>query len=300
MSSPAPDALSALLLRLGAGPGRLRAWSLVITVFGDAVAPRGGVLRLAALQDVVGHLGVEPGALRTAMSRLARDGWLERERRGRASFYALTAAKREELQAATRRIYAAGPPDWAGAWRLAALGPEADAAPLRAAGFAEAAPGLMLRPETAQAPPAPRPAGVSLFETPPGAAALDPDLLRRAWPEAVARPRLAEAAAAVEALSPWAAAQPAPLDALAARALLLHLWRRAALASAELPQALRPADWPGETARQAVRRLYWRLAPASERWLDACDGGPEGALPPLDPAFAARFGGPPPDEETTP
>ena len=103
-------ALDALLAELSAGPGRLRAWSLAVTLFGDAAAPRGGALRLGAVQAVLGRLGVEPGALRTAMSRLARDGWLARERRGRASFYSLTAARAEELAAATRRIYAAGPP----------------------------------------------------------------------------------------------------------------------------------------------------------------------------------------------
>lgn len=51
--------------------GRPRVWSLVITVFGDAIVPRGGRVALATLQEVMERLRVEPGALRTAMSRLA-------------------------------------------------------------------------------------------------------------------------------------------------------------------------------------------------------------------------------------
>ena len=295
-------ALDAALADLAAGPERLSVWSLVVTVFGDAVAPRGGVLRVAALQEIVARLGVEPGALRTALSRLARDGWLERERRGRASFHALTPRRRAELDAASRRIYAPGPPPWEGAWLLAALRPgapkaELDAAArrLRAAGFARVSQALLLRParpgegpEAEAAPP-----GVSLFLSPPGAGAVAPELVAAAWPSETPAARFRDLAARIAPLA--AAAErgaPDPLDALAARLLLVHLWRRAVLAAPDLPEALRPQDWPGETARAAARDLYWRLARPSELWLDACGGGPEGALPAPGPAFRRRFGGP--------
>jgi len=285
-AGPAPS-LDALVADLPSGAGRLRAWSLVVTLFGDAVAPRGGVLRVAALQAVLERLGVEPGALRTALSRLARDGWLARDRRGRASFYALTPAKSEELAAATRRIYAAGPPLWNGDWQIASPGAHPEA--LTAGGFAEAAPGLFLRPRLAGASPAP--VDANLFDCPAEGARATASLIRAAWPETVAAERMAAAEKAARALAPLAHAD--PLEALAARTLLIHLWRRAVLASSELPAALQPPDWPGERARNAVRDLYWRLAPASERWLDACFGSPDGALPSPDGDFHRRFGGAP-------
>ena len=53
---------------------RLRVWSLVITVFGDCVQHRGGAISTARLGRLLGRIGVEPGALRTALSRLGRDG----------------------------------------------------------------------------------------------------------------------------------------------------------------------------------------------------------------------------------
>jgi len=290
------DALDALICSSAEGSGRLRAWSLVVTVFGDAVAPRGGVLRLAALQEVTGRLGVEAGALRTAMSRLARDGWLARDRRGRASYYALTEAKRAELDAATRRIYAAGPPDWDGGWRIALLPPsagcrEGPARALRAAGFARASEGVHLRPDAPGAGPPPEISGLSLFRAPVGAACVAPELIAAVWPPEAAAARFADLASRIAPLAA-AGAPDAPLDAMAARSLLIHLWRRAVLASADLPEALHPPDWPGEAARAATRALYWRLAGPSEAWLDACRGGPDGALPPAAPDFAGRFGGP--------
>ena len=60
------------------GEGRLRVWSLAVTVFGDAIAPRGGSIAMADLSAILERLGAEPGAIRTAMSRLARDGIVSR------------------------------------------------------------------------------------------------------------------------------------------------------------------------------------------------------------------------------
>lgn len=268
--------------------GALRAWSLVVTVFGDAAAPRGGTLPLAALQEIVGRLGVEPGALRTAMSRLARDGWLARERRGRASFYALTEAKRDEWRTATRRIYASGPPAWDGGWEAATPDPGLDPAEaLRAAGFAEASAGFWLRPALPDAAPAPE--GASVFAAPAGASRVSPALIAAVWPSAAAARRFEDVARLTEALRAGLDDDPAPLQALATRTLLLHAWRRAALIGPDLPTALRPEDWPGERARAAVRALYWRLAGPSEAWLDETLGPHAGAAE----TIAERFGGPP-------
>jgi phenylacetic acid degradation operon negative regulatory protein len=77
-----------------------------------------------------------------------------------------------------------------------------------------------------------------------------------------------------------------PLDAVAARTLLLHDWRRIVLRAPGLPLALLPRDWPGEEARSLTRELYGRLAEPSESWLA------EAGLPPLarPDEFAGRFG----------
>ena len=66
-----------------------RTGSIVITVFGDAIVPRGGSVWLGTLLEFFKTLDIDSGVVRTAMSRLAADGWLEREKVGRNSFYRL-------------------------------------------------------------------------------------------------------------------------------------------------------------------------------------------------------------------
>ena len=57
--------------------------SLIITVWGDAVVPRGGSLWLGSLQAILDRFGCREGQVRTAMSRLTEEGWLLRTRQGR-------------------------------------------------------------------------------------------------------------------------------------------------------------------------------------------------------------------------
>ncbi|MEZ5812009.1 MAG: PaaX family transcriptional regulator C-terminal domain-containing protein [Rhizobiaceae bacterium] len=284
----AERALDGLVLALHAR-GRLRVWSLAVTVFGDAIVPRGGKAGLSVLQEIMGRLGIENGALRTAMSRLAADGWVVRERSGRNSIYALAGSGRRAFDEATRRIYAAGPPEWDGRWTVALLtGSSADerTAELAEAGFAHVGGPTWIRPETSAAPTIPEAAGDMLVIG--GTSDGLPALADRFFDlEALAK----SYRGLVEAFSPLHRSLETgdglcPLEAMAARTLLIHDWRRAVLHDPGLPAELLPADWPGETARALVRSVYTRLAPASEHWLD------EAGLPPQrDPTrFAARFG----------
>src|SRR5258705_2436047 len=66
-----------------------RTGSIVITVFGDAIVPRGGSVWLGTLLEFFNALDIDSGVVRTAMSRLASDGWLQRNKVGRNSFYRL-------------------------------------------------------------------------------------------------------------------------------------------------------------------------------------------------------------------
>ncbi len=68
----------------------LRAGSLITTVFGDSIAPRGGVVWLGSLIEAMAGFGVSERLVRTSVFRLVKDGWLEAEQIGRRSFYSLT------------------------------------------------------------------------------------------------------------------------------------------------------------------------------------------------------------------
>ncbi|TQV75722.1 PaaX family transcriptional regulator [Denitrobaculum tricleocarpae] len=298
-SSSATACLESLIDRLHRRE-RLRVWSIVITVYGDAIVPRGGVLWLGALQALLERLRIEPGALRAAMSRLASDHWLSREKRGRRSYYALSETGERSFALATQRIYAAGPVAWDGGWTICVAPEEAGEArdarrkALRELGFGTLGPTVFCRPDTEDAPDAGEfLAGAVVFSAKAPVNAHLPPLTSAAW-------LLEDTGAAyneiLRVFSPLLAslrdgAQLAPLDAMAARTLLIHDFRRIALKDPLLPPELLPEDWAGREARETVAELYRLLLPQSDRWLDGCDGAPDGGLPPNSGAFSARFGG---------
>ena len=273
--------LSGLLAALRDAPSRTG--SVIITVYGDAIAPRGGEVALASLLELMAALGAGEGVVRTAVSRLARDGWLDRTRAGRNSFYRLSRRGVQEFADAGPRIY--GPLDrpWGGQLRLAFAEAGIERTMLERAGYALLAPGVLVAPDTALAPP---PGTAGLLAA--GSAEAMQALAARAWPLA----RVAEGYRRVTALFrdlQDAAPGLAPLDAMAARVLLIHEYRRVVLRDPRLPAGLLPAAWPGAEAHALCARLYAALAPASERWLDGTANG-SGPLP-RGPDPALRFAG---------
>src|SRR5690606_13209291 len=102
----------------------LRAGSLLVTILGDAIAPRGGTVALASLIRLAAPFGLTERLVRTSIGRLAKEHWVEFELQGRASFYSLTDGGRARFAAATQRIYGAPPRQWQGQWRLIILPPQ--------------------------------------------------------------------------------------------------------------------------------------------------------------------------------
>src|SRR5436190_23294208 len=98
-----PQPLARIVEQLKREPSRTG--SIVITVFGDAIVPRGGSVWLGTLLEFFDALDIDSGVVRAAMSRLATDGWLERNKIGRNSFYRLAKKVRQTLADATRHIY---------------------------------------------------------------------------------------------------------------------------------------------------------------------------------------------------
>jgi len=61
--------------------------------------------------------------------------------------------------------------------------------------------------------------------------------------------------------------------------------------SLKLPRPLLPTDWPGATARALAARIYRRLVPGAETYLDRNARNENGPLPPPDANFLRRFEG---------
>jgi len=271
----------------------VRAWSLIVTLYGDAVVPRGGSLWLGSLIAIMDLFGIDAGHVRTAMSRLTADGWLDRRRVGRNSYYRLSARGERDFAAATRRIYFSAERDFDGRLRLALLGPAVDdraavRPALEQAGFVALSP-------TAYVATADPPAGAAALD---GAFLLAADAGEAGRALAAAAWKLAPLADGyrgfIDQFGPLDAAldreRLPPADALVARTLLIHQFRRSVLRDPDLPAALRPADWPGHAARALAARIYQRLVPGAEEFLDRIGRCETGALPAPKPGFSRRFG----------
>lgn len=290
-----PD-LARLVSRIAAR-SPIRAWSLIVTVYGDAVAPRGGELWLGSLTEILAPLGTDRGAVRTAVSRLANEGWLTRHRGGRHSFYRLSDSGAEAFAGATRRIYSEPFVNWSGRWRIAVLaegetrGDRRDE--LRARGYGQLAQGVMIAPQSAltDIQDTGHMPGTLWFEA--NAVAADaPRIAERAWqlgPVAERYRRFLELFGPLETRLP-AAPPLSPAEAFLLRLLLVHEFRRIVLRDPLLPQAVLPADWPGREARRLTGDIYRRVVVRSERWLDGIGRTSTGPLPPPDQHFMARFG----------
>lgn len=251
--------LAPILARLRCEPSRT--WSLILTVYGDAVLPRGGSVWLGTLLALFQALDIGDGVVRTAMSRLAADGWLERRRVGRHSFYRLRSKGGTPFEAASHRIYRATPEPWQGHFEL--LLPEAaDPVALRQAGCGAIAPGVWL---------ALRPLAIDGLRLRTEA---DPATLRalaaRAWPlDALGR----SYGAFTDTFAPLGGflaggGTLAEIEAVVARVLMIHFYRRIVLRDPLLPGLVLPEHWPGGPARQLCAAIYHALLAASERWID--------------------------------
>ena len=149
-----PQPLARIIEQLKREPSRTG--SIVITVFGDAIVPRGGSVWLGTLLEFFEVLDIDSGVVRTAMSRLAADGWLERHKVGRNSFYRLAGKGRQTFDAATRHIYDPQPSDWTGRFELLLIGNggdrDASREALKNAGFGSPLPGVWVAPSGVPVP----------------------------------------------------------------------------------------------------------------------------------------------------
>lgn len=245
--------------------GRVRVWSMIVTILGDAVELRGGEVPTARLTDLLEGMGISLAAQRTALSRLVSDGWIERRkdpRDNRATLYRFTEAGRAEFVPAARLIYAAPGTVAQSPWLMTAAGPArgipvGDGMAIWPADFAPKDRGFAV---------------VGQFTEP--SAALKAQVVTEDH---------AASLSGVQALLRYLASSFDPQtgrDAMVARTILIHSWRRHVLRFPELPVELAPEGWPGLTLRADVAAAYARLQPLSDAYLNAPGAGFEGMSEP--------------------
>jgi len=284
----------------------LRGGSLLVTILGDAIAPRGGEIALASLIHLARPFGLTERLVRTSVARLANEQWVSSQRSGRSSYYRLTSQGRERFAAATARIYGGSPERWNGQWTLIILPPELKKRreelreELRWLGFGQVATGVYAHP--GQAEDAIRARLVQL-----GSAAqplilrasgldgaTDRQLVSMGWDfDELSRRyrRFIDMFAPVHAAIGPAEPELAGEISFVLRTLLLHEYRKIHLRDPLLPAPLLPRDWVGAHAQQLCRALYAKVFAASERYLSATAQTSAGPLPAASSEILQRFGG---------
>jgi phenylacetic acid degradation operon negative regulatory protein len=131
-----------------------RPQSLIITIFGSYSRTMGGWLSVSTLLTLMGQVGVEDAAVRSALSRFKRRGILLAERRGNAAGYALSENAWRTFDVGDARVLQRREPPASSGWVLAAFSiPERSRdvryrlrSRLARVGFAQVAGGLWIAP----------------------------------------------------------------------------------------------------------------------------------------------------------
>lgn len=223
-----------------------RVWSLLVTIFGDLAQAPGAQISGRALSVLCDAIGIKPAALRVALHRLRKDGWIESHRAGRHGFHTLTAMGRAQSAAATPHIYGQPSPG-EDAWLTVAL--------RSGAGGDSSSDTVWVAPNVGVSATRCDRADTLSTRLEPSNSLPDwmsdkicsPDMVRHA---ALFADRLD---ACIGLLSGRAAVS--PLDIAVLRILVVHGWRRIVLKVPGLPAHVFPEGWAGERCRARVRQI---------------------------------------------
>jgi phenylacetic acid degradation operon negative regulatory protein len=286
----------------------IRASSLIITLYGDAIEPHGGTVWLGSLIQLLEPMGINERLIRTSIFRLTKENWLTAEKVGRRSYYSLTGTGRRRFDKAFKRVYSSAPPAWDGSWCLAMLTQlPADKRKqvreeLEWQGFGAISPVILACPRVDRSDVNATlvDLGVQeetiLFETTAQDVLASKALrmqVRESW-------NIEELAAHysefIQLFRPlWQALreqeQLSPEDCFLARILLIHEYRKLLLRDPQLPDELLPGDWEGRAARQLCRNIYRLIHAKAEQWLGTALETADGPLPDVGESFYRRFGG---------
>jgi len=259
----------------------MQARSALFDLYGDYLRPRGGRAPVAALVKLLAPLGIAAPAVRTAVSRMVRQGWLHPLRLSAGPGYLLTAKAGRRLDEAAVRIYRTAKVQWDGRFDLIVIigSPSRRERQRLGANLAFLGYGN-LDEQTWVATRAGEGVDALLAEagvcyerftathTAGGEGATS--LVQRAWDlgeigQAYDR-FVSELQPVVGTIDPRAADE----EAYAARFRLVHAWRTFLFQDPQLPPALLPDAWPGANAAAFFDRHAARLRPAADRYVDRC------------------------------
>ncbi|MBO9473891.1 hypothetical protein J7413_10120 [Shimia sp. R10_1] len=227
--------------------GPIKVWSVVVTILGDLLQDEDAWMSGPVLDALVGCLGINNQALRVALHRLRRDGWIVTQKRGRMSVHRLSPTGWAATERARPQVYGMSEQSKTRVDLL--IGSPA----LSIADFETRLPEGSILLST-------RSALVSDVDACPDGCVLSPfnptelpNWVVEIIAPNVMRAEYDELASAVET----ALHRPTPDDCItrtALRLVVLHHWRRLCLRHGVVPNHLLGQDWEGAQARLVVMR----------------------------------------------
>ncbi|POF29406.1 PaaX family transcriptional regulator C-terminal domain-containing protein [Roseibium marinum] len=261
-----------------------KAARLIVTIYGDIVEPRGGVLWMGDLINLCAGFGVNESLVRTAVSRLVSTGQLKGEREGRRSYYALTAQARDEYHLAAELFF--GPADGECGWIVTHCSDESRQSGLISHGFVPVGGDFYIAAERPG-----RPVYGAAFRS----TALQPEAkeMRALLTSAFDLGTLSRAYSGfVSQFRPMTHVLKENFDghsALLLRLALVHAYREIRLNDPRLPPSVLPRDWPGFDAHRLFAELYIGLSTPADDYIGRHLFNRNGPLPQKPDDVKARL-----------
>ncbi len=266
----------------------VRAKSLLITIFGDTLEPRGDGVWLSSLIRLAKPIGISERLVRTSVYRLTQEKWLARTSLGRRSYYQLTEAGHRQFANAEHRIYGGSNRRWDGQWRVVIVPPKSISVSarnqirkeLKWQGFGTLTADVLIHPTAELEPVRAMLAHRNLTGkvkvicgNSVGDSESPSELLNRCFNLDSIEREYDRFNQRLEDLWRATRRERKNIDGEAAfvgRTLLIHEYRRILLHDPDVPEALLPGNWPGAEARKRCARIYLSLCKAADLWAVSC------------------------------
>ena len=286
----------------------IRAGSLIVSVFGDAILPRGGTVWIGSLIRALEEFGINERLVRTSVFRLSRDQWLEVDPIGRRSYYRLSATGAEKFAQATIRIYGDPRQTWTGDWCLVLLADlegdlkETVRKELGWLGFGAISTNVLAHPtpDIAEMEAMLKRAGIDRQVVVMQGRTLGRKqdnamraLVHKSWNLNDIDARYAVFVEQFQSVYRALQKNRRPDTHLAfqIRTLLIQEYRSILLRDPLLPAEMLPGKWHGTAAYQLCQNLYRLVYSPADAYMTNEFETANGSLPPAGPAFYDRFGG---------
>ncbi|GAA1599332.1 PaaX family transcriptional regulator [Actinoplanes couchii] len=250
----------------------MQARSALFDLYGDYLRARGSRAPVSALVRLLTPLDIAAPAVRTAVSRMVRQGWLHPLRLASGPGYVLTPKAARRLDEAAARVYRTGRGGWDGRFDMILLGESAsrrEVTRLTYLGYGSLSEQVWVAPRASEeVETLLRSAGVGFERFSATHTAGSDSITGRAWDLGRIGRSYEEFVASLQPVVKAVTPRSTDEEAYAARFRLVHAWRSIVLDDPQLPAALLPSGWPGVKAASFFDKHATRLRPAADRHVE--------------------------------